>query len=85
MKKVAFEIFYPVAVIVLSLIIILILIFILYLGWHKFFGLKKKINDELENTISDVHNAMSLFKEELNTQLGLLEKIKEDRLSLIHI
>jgi hypothetical protein len=63
--KITLAIFYPLLGIILIILLLLILIIILYLGWHKYFGLKKKIEKEL--------------KEELNDQLKSLEKIKIDR------
>ena len=77
--KVTLAIFYPlIGLIVISLLIIILLIS-LYAGWHKYFGLKKKLNKGLEHTSEEVHKAMLLLKEELNSQLGQLEKIKEER------
>ncbi|MBP6884016.1 MAG: hypothetical protein KBC06_02185 [Candidatus Pacebacteria bacterium] len=61
------------------LIILLVLLILLYLGWHKFFGLRKKIRHELEETVTEVHKATLLLKEELEDQLKMLEKIKMDR------
>ncbi|MES3031707.1 MAG: cohesin domain-containing protein [Patescibacteria group bacterium] len=64
---------------ILIIILFTILLFILYEGWHKFFGLKKEINQELESVVKDAHKAMILLKEELNSQLDVLEKAKVDR------
>jgi type II secretory pathway pseudopilin PulG len=64
-------------IIVISLLTILILL--LYMGWHKFFGLKRKISKELDNTTKEIHKALTLFKEELGDQLEILEKTKVDR------
>lgn len=65
-------------IIILSLLFVTLII-ILYVGWHKFFGLKKKFNRELQGTATEVHKAMLLLKEELNNQLEILEKVKVDR------
>ncbi len=64
---------------ILFLILLLLLLIIAYEGWHKFFGLKRKINNELEKVKQDAHKAVLLLKEELNDQLDLLEKAKVDR------
>ena len=61
------------------MILLLLLLIIAYEGWHKFFGLKRKINNELEKVKQDAHKAVLLLKEELNDQLDLLEKAKVDR------
>jgi len=73
--KVTFALFW----LILIIILFTILLFILYEGWHKFFGLKKEINHELESVAKDTHKAVLLLKEELDNQLGVLEKAKVDR------
>ncbi len=60
-------------------LLLLVLLFSLYVGWHKFFGLRKRMRTEVQETLSDSHRALMLFKDELNRQLNQLEKIKEDR------
>lgn len=75
--RVTLAIAYP--LIGLILIIILLLIILLYLGWHKYFALKNKIERESKEMTVEVHKAMLLLKEELNDQLKSLEKIKIDR------
>ncbi|MFA6514778.1 MAG: cohesin domain-containing protein [Candidatus Paceibacterota bacterium] len=77
--KITLAIFYPLLGIILIILLLLILIIILYLGWHKYFGLKKKIEKESKEMTIEVHKAMLLLKEELNDQLKSLEKIKIDR------
>ncbi len=64
---------------IVIIILLIILLFILYLGWHKFFSLKRKIDKDLEDTRGEVHKAMILLREELGNQLEILEKVKEDR------
>jgi len=73
--KVTFALFW----LILIIILLIILLFILYEGWHKFFGLKKEIDYELERVAKDTHKAVLLLKEELDSQLGVLEKAKVDR------
>lgn len=77
--KVTLAIFYPLIGLILIILSVLLFVFLLYLGWHKFFGLKKKINKKLKETGGEVHKALLLLKEELNDQLISLEKVKEDR------
>src|SRR5674476_386466 len=73
--KVTFALFW----LILIIILFIILLFILYEGWHKFFGLRKKVDKELEKIRDDAHKAMLLLKEELNDQLDVLEETKVDR------
>jgi hypothetical protein len=73
------NIIYSLGFIVPAILLILGIIFMLYLGWHKFFGLKRKLNKEMQGTVAEIHKALMLFKEELANQLEKLEKIKEDR------
>jgi hypothetical protein len=61
-------------------VLLMLLLAALYIGWHKFFGLKKQIRKELEDTVAEVHKAALLLKEELDNQLKALEKIKTDRI-----
>jgi hypothetical protein len=78
--KVTSAIIPPLIYTIIIAILFIILILLIYIGWHRFFGLKNKINKELEITKTDVHKAMLLLKEELNNQLETLEKVKEDRI-----
>ena len=77
--KITLSIFYPLIGLIVILLLLLVFITLLYLGWHKFLGLKKRIKHESQQTIEDVHRAMLLLKDELNDQLETLEKVKEDR------
>ena len=72
---VTFALFWLVMIIALFTV----LLFILYMGWHKFFGLKRKVDKELERIAAESHKAMILLKEELDNQLEVLEKTKVDR------
>lgn len=65
--------------IILISILLLILLITLYVGWYKFFSLKKSIDVELEKTQKEVHKAMLLIREELEGQLASLEKVRQDR------
>lgn len=73
------SVLYTLAFVIPAIVLILSLILAVYVGWHKFFGLRRKLQAELEDTINDTHKAFSVFKDELTKQLYKLEKIKEDR------
>jgi len=78
--KAAKSITYGLSLIIPIGILIFILLFLAYLGWHKFFGLKRKLMMDFRSTADDIHKALMLFKDELSTQLESLEKAKEDRI-----
>ncbi len=66
--------------IVIPILLLLILILLaIYSGWHKFFGLKRKINSESKSAIDDIHKLMISLKEELGKRLIEIEDIKIDR------
>jgi hypothetical protein len=77
--KFTLSILYPLLWLIVIFAIISLLLVLLYLGWHKFFGLKKRIKSESKETIIDVHKAMLLLKDELGDQLESLENIRKDR------
>jgi hypothetical protein len=77
--KITVAIFYPLLWLIIIFTIISLLFVLLYLGWHKFFGLKKMFENKSKQTAIEVHKAMILLKDELNSQLKSLEKIKKDR------
>ncbi len=55
------------------------LVSLIYYGWHKFFGLQKRVRREAEDVIDETHKAMAMFRDELNSQLIKLEKMRTDR------
>ena len=77
--KVTLAIIYPLIGLLFIVIIILLIFILLYAGWHKYFGLKKKIEADSKQVIVEAHNAMKLLKEELANQLEILERVKVDR------
>ena len=77
--KTAKNISYTLFALIIVIVLALILIYITYIGWHKFFGLKRRVAKEVSTTIADIHNAMNLFKDELLRQLEVIENIKKDR------
>jgi len=77
--RVALSIVFPLLYLIVIIVLLMIILISLYWGWHKYFGLKKKIHDEAKQTTIEIHKAMLLLKEELNEQLLSLEKIRIDR------
>lgn len=77
--KITMAIFYPLLWLLLIFIIVSILLVLIYLGWHKFFGLRKKFENESKQAALEIHKNMSLLKEDLKRQLESLEIIKVDR------
>ncbi len=73
------SILYTMSFVLPAVIVLLGILFTLYLGWHKFFGLRRRINLEMQQNVKDVHKALVLFKDELSDQLEELENIKIDR------
>lgn len=64
---------------IVIVLLLLILLVIMYIGWHKFFGLKRKINKELQKAVKDIHETTIAFKDELEEQLHVLEATREGR------
>jgi len=62
-----------------ALLLILAFIYLAYEGWHKFFGLKKRLEKEAQDAVNDVHKSLDIFKDELENQLAKLEDTKNDR------
>ena len=75
----ALSLVYPLLGAIAVVILFIALFLIAYIGWHKFFGLKRAIKRNLKYTAEETHKAMKLLREELNNQLELLEGIKIDR------
>ncbi|MDR3558752.1 MAG: hypothetical protein P4L61_04435 [Candidatus Pacebacteria bacterium] len=73
------SVIYGLSYILPAIFLALLLLFLLYLGWHKFFSLKKRLQKEAKEVANDVHKAMTGFKGELENQLDKLEEIKADR------
>jgi hypothetical protein len=70
---------YTLTFVIPVLLLLIILILLVYLGWHKFYGLRNSLRNEADEMIGDVHRMMDSFKNELVDQLGKLEKLSEDR------
>ena len=73
------SVIYGLSFIVPAVILLVGLLLTLYLGWHKFFGLKRRVRKEVQSTINDAHRALMIFKDELHRQLDILEKVQSDR------
>lgn len=70
---------YSLSMIIPILALIIIILLLIYTGWHKFFGLKRRISRDVDDVVSDTHKAMKMFKDELAKQLQILEKAKVDK------
>lgn len=77
--EITLAIAYPVLSLTIVALALIIFILVLYLGWHRFFGLKNKIKKDLKDTTTNTHRALLLLKEELNYQLNELEEFRKDR------
>lgn len=77
--KITLSILYPVICLILIIGLFALLLLLIYLGWHKYFGLKRKIEYESKRTIKEINKEMEYLKEELDNQLITLEKTKIDR------
>lgn len=75
-KKFVYPIFGVATILFLSMLALLGL----YMTWHHFFGLKKKLKSEADIMIESVHKTMLMFKKELNSQLRTLKRVKKDRI-----
>lgn len=64
--------------ILISIAILIFLFIIFYLGWYKFFALRRKIRNGSIHPVDNVYNATLQLKEELDKQLEVLKKIKTD-------
>lgn len=73
------KIVYPTVEIIIALFVGLMLLIGLYIGWHRFFGIRKQYREDLKVMGENVHKTMLLLKKELKAQLKVLQKIKEDR------
>jgi len=75
---ITFYILYRLIILVIILIFLLGILILLYLGWHKYLGLKRKIEEETKEIAVGVHKDMVLLKEKLNEELKELEEIKKE-------
>lgn len=73
--KVASLIFWLIIIVIL----IVMLLIVAYVGWHRFLGIRKKMDQELQRTAKSTHKAMNSLKDELDKQLKDLERTKVDR------
>lgn len=76
---ITFTVLYPLLYLIIIFAIVSLIFVLIYLGWHKFFGLKRRVKREVKNMALDIHGALFLLKEELNDQLDILEETKLDR------
>lgn len=59
-------------------VMLLALLILVYLGWHKFFSLRRRLKDDLNETAAGVHKAVAMYKSELARQLEKLERARVD-------
>lgn len=72
-------IIFGLCLLIAMLILVIVLIIVSYLGWHRFFGLKRAMARDLEIKAESIHRALMAFKEELSRQLLELEKARLER------
>ena len=77
--RITLTILYPLLYLIIIFAVVSLIFVFIYLGWHKFFNLKKKYVSESKEAISEVHKNMLSLKAELRYQLESLEKIKIER------
>lgn len=73
------SVIYTMSFVIPALVSVILAVLIIYIGWHKFFGLKKRIKTEIRSVQLAVHKEMKEFKKELSVQLEHLEDIKRNR------
>lgn len=76
--KVSKEVIRALTYIIPAVLMLFALLVLVYLGWHKFFNLKKRLRKDLEETAAGVHKAVALYKSELARQLEKLERARVD-------
>jgi hypothetical protein len=67
------------AVVIPLVALIFALLFVVWRGWHKFSLLRKRLQKEVRETESALHNAFGLLKEDMQKQIKMLEKIRVKR------
>ncbi len=70
------------AVVIPLVVLVFALLFIIWYGWHKFGSFRKKlgkIRKEVHEAESALHRAFDLIKEDIRSQIKLLEKTKTKR------
>lgn len=76
--KVSKEVIRALTYIIPAVLMLFALLVIMYLGWHKFFSLRKRLRKDLDETAAGVHKAVAMYKSELARQLEKLERAKVD-------
>jgi hypothetical protein len=67
------------AVIIPLTALAMLLLVLLYVGWHKFFGMKKRIAREAREVAGNIHKALMLLRDETARQITRLEMAKKSR------
>jgi hypothetical protein len=73
------SIIYSMSFVIPALGLLIILVVMVYLGWHRFLGLKRKVRRESLSIIDETHKAFVLLKEEISEQLKQLESLRNER------
>ena len=73
------SIIYIMSFVVPALFMIIVAILMVYAGWYRFFGLRRRIKSEIKAVQTSVHKVMNEFRKELAEQLEYLQEKKEDR------
>jgi hypothetical protein len=70
---------YTLTFVIPALISLISLLLVLYITWHSFFGIKRRIHKETQAAMHSVHRTLHEFKAELHRQLLHLESMKKGR------
>ena len=59
--------------------LLLLLLILIYIGWHKFFGVRRRIKKDLEQARVRAHQAFTTLSKEASDQLSAIEKSAKRR------
>ncbi len=76
--KVSKEVVRVLTYVIPAVFMLFALLILVYLGWHRFFSLKKRLRRDLDETAAGVHKAVAMYKSELARQLEKLERARVD-------
>lgn len=67
------------SVLIPLLALLLLLLILIYIGWHKFFGVRRRIRKDLEQARIRVHQAFTALSKEASEELSAIEKSAKRR------